>query len=215
MQKLFALAAASALFFGLLSTAGAAPVVVTYGIAPGGSISWTPSANGTAGSGNAGGQMVIVYTSGSPTLGGTLGSLGSMQVIQLSFATPGTFLGGAIPGMGVGVGALGVRTPGGVGNFGGATYIPAGHFQTTPSLLPPFYINGTAAIGFNPFGPITIGLSGVGVQLIDALPQTFAWTMTNLVGQEISRTVIPEPGTGVLLLGSLAGLAFGVRRLRR
>jgi len=58
-------------------------------------------------------------------------------------------------------------------------------------------------------------MSGVGVQLIDALPQTFAWTMTNLVGQEISRTVIPEPGTGVLLLGSLAGLAFGVRRLRR
>jgi hypothetical protein len=204
------------LFFGLSSTAGAAPVMVTYDIAPGGTLSWSSSGGGSPGSGNDGGQMVVVYTSGSPTLGGTLGSLGSMQILQLGFTAPGTFFGGAVAGMGVGVGALGTRTAGGAGNFGGATYIPVGHFQTTPSVLPPFALFGAPGITFGPLGSITISLNGAGTQNFGTvLPQIWAWTITGVTGQEVSRTIIPEPGTGVLLLGSLAGLAFGVRRLRR
>jgi hypothetical protein len=219
MRKLCVLAAASAFLFGLSSTAGAAPVQVTYAIAPGGTISWTPSGAGSPGSGNNGGQMVIVYTSGSPTLGGTLGTAGSMQIIQLSFVNPGTFFGGPIAGMGVGAGAPGTRTAGGDGYFVATslnkTYIPVGAFQTTPSVLPPIPVFGTASIMLGGIGAITISLNGIGVQTFSGLPQTFAWTMSGLTGQEISRAVIPEPGTGVLLLGSLAGLAFVARRIRR
>jgi hypothetical protein len=215
MQKLCVLAAASLLFFGLSSAAVGAPIEVTYGLAPGtGTASWDPSGSGgTAGAGNAGGQMVIVYTSGSTSIGGTLGTLASMRVVQITFITPGTFV-QPIPGMGVGVGLLGVRTAGGVGNFGpAATYVPASHFGVG---APPFPINGlTAAIGFNPLGSITVLLSGAGTQTMLNGAVVAPWTITAIVGQEIGRAVVPEPGSGVLVLGSLAVLAYGVRRLRR
>ena len=215
MRKLCLLAAASALFLGLSSAAVAGPLIVTYGIGPGtGTASWT-AAGMIPGTGNAGGQMVVVYTSGHTSLGGPLGTAASMQVVQLSFVTAGTVAGGlaTIPGMGVGVGLPGVRTAGGVGNFGpGATHVPVGAFG---SGAPPFSMNGSGvSIGFNPLGSITISVNGAGIQTM--LGQIVApWTITGVVGQEISRAAIPEPGSGVLLLGSLAGLAFVARRLRR
>jgi hypothetical protein len=154
--------------------------------------------------------MTIVYTGGSTALGGTLGTVATMQGIQMVLSVPATILGGAVTigGMGAGFGAAGTRTPGGVGNFGGATYLPAGVLSTAQPA-----INGNiGSLGFNPLGSITISLNGIGTQVIGV---GFNWTITGVTGQEVSRTIIPEPGTGVLLLGSLAGLAFGVRRLRR
>ena len=72
-----------------------------------------------------------------------------------------------------------------------------------------------AAIGFAPVGSMTILVNGAGTQTMLSAAVVANWTMTGIVGQEISRAIVPEPGTGVLLLGSLAGLAYGVRRLRR
>jgi hypothetical protein len=211
MRKLCTLAAAGALFFGLSSTAMAAPIKVIYGLAPGtGIASYVPGIPGTTGSGPAGGTLTVIYTGGSTALGGTLGTVASMQGLQMVLSVPATILGGAVTigGMGVGFGAAGTRTPGGVGNFGGATYLPAAVLSPAqPS------INGNiGSLGFNPLGSITIMLTGVGTQVVGV---GFNWTITGVVGSEISRAVVPEPGTGVLLLGSLAGLAFGVRRLRR
>lgn len=214
MRKLCLLAAASVLFLGLSSAAVAAPVSVTYGIGPGtGTASWT-AVGSIPGTGNNGGQMVVVYTSGSTAIGGTLGTAASMQVVQLSFVTPGTVLGGlaTIPGMGVGVGLAGVRTAGGAGNFGpAATVVPKSHFGTAP----PFSIFGSGAINFAPLGAITVMLNGTGTQTMINGAVVASWTMGGIIGQEISRAIVPEPGSGVLLLGSLAGLAYGVRRLRR
>ena len=56
MRKLCTLAAAGALFFGLSSTAMAAPVIVTYGIAPRRNRQLDPSLPGITGSGTAGGR---------------------------------------------------------------------------------------------------------------------------------------------------------------
>jgi hypothetical protein len=211
MRKLCLLAAASGLLFGLSSAAVAAPVIVTYGITPGtGTVSWDPSGSGGgAGGGNAGGQMVIVYTSGSTAIGGTLGTLASMQAIQLTFVTPATFV-LTIPGMGVANGIPGVRTAGGVGNFAGATYVPAGHF--TPQQPK---ITGTNVISFAPtLGTVTVLLNGIGKQTL-AGAIIAPWTISGVIGSEVSRVLVPEPGSGVLLFGSLAVLAYGVRRLRR
>jgi hypothetical protein len=71
-------------------------------------------------------------------------------------------------------------------------------------------ITGTGIIQFNNLVPGVVLIQGSGNQ-VAVLP--FVWTMTNIVGQEISRT--PEPGTGLLLGGGLAGLAAFSRRLRR
>jgi len=211
MRKLCVLAAASLLFLGLSGIAAAAPIQVTYGLAPGGAATYTPTTiPGTPGTGPAGGTLTIIYTGGSTAIGGSLGTVGTMQGLQMGLAVPATILGGAvtIPGMGVGFGAVGTRTPGGVGAFGGSTYLPA--YVLSPAQ--PAISGVIGALGFNPLGSATILVSGFGTQLVGV---GFSWTITGVVGQEISRTVIPEPGTGVLLLGSLAGLAFGVRRLRR
>lgn len=217
MRYLSTLAAASALFFLVSSTAGAAPIIVTYGIGPGtGTVNYAPSANGSPGSGNGGGQMVIVYTSGSPTLGGTLGGPGQMQILQIGLTVPATILGpgNTVPGLPAGAGAVGVRTPGGVGNFAGPTAIPASAFGPAQ---PPIAINGNVAgINFAPAAtPPFLIINGQGTQVFSGLPQIWSWTVTNLVGQEISRTVVPEPGSGFLLLGGLAGLAFAARRRLR
>jgi hypothetical protein len=208
MRKLCLLAATSLVLVWLSGAAAAAPVIVTYGFSPGtGTISWSPG-GGSPGSGNGGGQMVVVYTSGSTTIGGTLGTLGSMQAVQFTFTTPATF-GIPIAGMGVANGIPGVRTPGGVGNFAGATYVPPGYF--TPSQP---RITGTNVISFSPLGAATLSLNGAGTQTL-AGAIIAPWTITGVIGAEISRVLVPEPGTGVLLLGGLAGLAYAVRRLRR
>jgi hypothetical protein len=212
MRKLCLLAAASLLFFGLSSAAMAAPIAVTYGFAPGGAASWTPLAGGTGGTGNLGGSMTVVYTSGSTVLNGTLGANGQMSVLALALTTWATIAAQPVSGFGVGVGAVGTRTAGGAGNFGGATAIAVSQFGPG---APPLSITGNAAISWASIGLGNISLNGIGNQLIPAFAIPITWTITGIVGSEISRAVVPEPGTGALLLGSLAGLAFGVRRLRR
>jgi hypothetical protein len=184
---------------------------VTYGFS-GGTASWVPAAAGTGGFGNLAAGMTVVYTSGSTVVGGTLGSNGQMSILALSFITPATLLGSPVPGFGAGVGLAGVRTPGGSGNFVGATSIPVSFFGAG---LPPLSITGNAVITWAITGLGAISLNGNGVQVFPALALPVNWTITGIVGSEISRAVVPEPGTGALLLGSLAGLAFGVRRLRR
>jgi hypothetical protein len=156
--------------------------------------------------------MTVVYTSGSTVVGGTLGPAGTMSIVALSFVTPGTLLGNPVPGFGAGVGLAGTRTAGGAGNFVGATSIPVSFFGPG---LPPLSIIGTASIAWAITGSGAISLNGNGVQNIIALNLPVNWTITGITGSEISRTAVPEPGTGALLLGSLAGLAFGARRLRR
>jgi hypothetical protein len=210
MRNLCVLAAASLLFLVLSGTAAAAPIKVTYGLAPGGAASYIPSIPGITGAGPAGGTLSVIYTGGSTALGGSLGTVATMEGLQMVLSVPATILGGAVTigGMGVGFGATGTRTAGGVGNFGGATHLPA--YVLSPAQPA---INGViGSLGFNPLGSITIMLTGVGTQVVGV---GFSWTITGVTGQEISRAVVPEPGTGVLLLGSLAGLAFGVRRMRR
>jgi hypothetical protein len=210
MRNLCALAVASLLFLGLSGSAAAAPIKVVYGLAPSGAASYMPSIPGTTGTGPAGGTLTVIYTGGSTALGGSLGTAATMEGLQMVLSVPATILGGAVTigGMGVGFGAVGTRTAGGVGAFGGATYLPSAVLSPAQPA-----INGTiGALGFTPLGSITISLSGYGNQVVGV---AFSWTITGVIGQEISRTAIPEPGTGVMLLGGLTGLAFGVRRLRR
>ena len=155
--------------------------------------------------------MIIVYTSGSTALGGTLGTPATMQVLQLVLLRAGD-----VPRRrghdrrhgrsASGPSALAPRAASGT-SAAQPTSRPASSSPAQPA------INGNiGSLGFNPLGSITISLNGVGTQVVGV---AFAWTITGVVGQEVSRTVVPEPGTGVLLLGSLAGLAFGARRLRR
>ena len=215
MRKLFTLAAASVLFLGLTSTAVGAPVEVVYTLnALTGTASYVPTPGG-AGSGNAGGTMTIVYTSGSTTLGGSLGTIGTMKGLQLMLITPATILTGAftIPAIAAGNRAVGNRTAGGVGAFGGATYVPAGYFSPAQPA-----ISGTGNLNFNPNGSIGIVLAGAGNQVI-GFP--FAWTLSGITGQEVSRTIVPDPdGDGitdvldkcqVVANGPLGGICYSAR----
>jgi hypothetical protein len=211
MRKLCALAVASLLFLVLSTTAGAAPIKVIYTMIPGTGTASFVNGAWQPGTGVAGGTMQIWYTSGSYAVGGSLGTAATMQMLQLTFSTAGTIFGGTdpitIPGMAVGHGAVGTRTVGGVANFAGSTYLPAG--VLSPMQPKMSGVNGT--INFAPGGTsLQVVIGGGGNQQV-ILP--FTWALSGVVGQEISR--VPEPGTGVLLLGSLVGLAFGARWMRR
>lgn len=215
MQKLCKLALASLLFIGLSTAAYAAPVVVTYGIAPGATATWTPAVAGTGGTTTiVGGTMVIVYSSGSTVVGGTLGLGGQMQIMAVSFASGAgfTLLANPVPGMAVGGGALGGGAT--AKAFGGATAVSANALGTG---VPGVTLTGTANIAFNQVGSGIGSLNANGHQVFIGVGPTFQanWTLSGAVGQEISRTSVPEPTTGMLLLSGLAGLAaFGLRRVR-
>lgn len=71
-------------------------------------------------------------------------------------------------------------------------------------------INGLVLAGFPSVGPQNFGGAGTG-----GMTPNGGTFVVNLVGQEVSRQVVPEPGTGALLGLGLAGLGIAVTTLRR
>jgi hypothetical protein len=71
-------------------------------------------------------------------------------------------------------------------------------------------INGLVLNGFPSVGPQSFAGAGTG----GPTPQGGAF-IVNVVGQEVSRQVVPEPGTGALLGLGLAGIGIAVTTLRR
>jgi hypothetical protein len=204
MSKLRVLAIASLLFAGLSSSAYAAPVIVNYGLAPGGTATY--NAGGVVGSGVAGGAMTVVYTSGAATLGGSLGNLGSLQNLVVYLTTPGTILANTVPAILVGAGPAVVRSLNFIGGATAVTYVPG-----QPGITWAGNMSGVLA-GVAP----NIGLNAAGTQQILGGLIAVNWTVGGIVGQEVSRTVVPEPTTGALLIMGLVGLAaYRVPRMRR
>jgi len=156
--------------------------------------------------------MVVVYDNGTAAISGSLGAgAGVLSLLKLSM-NPGTLLASAVPGMGVGAGLAGT------GVFAGATFQPASTFA-------PLSIVGNVS-GLTLFGaPGTVVISGAGTQsfpAFSALGIGANWTVTGLVGVEISRVdlnlypnPIPEPQLALLLLGGMVGMAGYAARQRR
>jgi hypothetical protein len=203
MSKLGVLAIASLLFAGLSGSASAGPIVVTYGLAPGGTATY--DAGGAIGMGVAGGSMTVVYTSGTTAIGGALGNLGSLQNLVVYLTTPGSILANTVPAILVGAGPAVVQSLNFIGGATAVTYVPG-----QPGITWAGSMSGVLAqAGAN------INLGAAGTQLLlGAFP--VSWTMGGIVGAEVSRSMVPEPATGALLFMGLAGLAaFGVPKLRR
>jgi hypothetical protein len=156
--------------------------------------------------------MTVVYTSGAPTLGGTLGSLGSLQIMLANLLVPGSVAGNSVPGILVGAGA-GVLNVGNNGAISGATIVTA---NFAGPGVPGITWTGLMNVPFAALGSKTIGIAnGAGSQHILSVINV-AWTITDVVGTEINRTVVPEPATGTLLFMGLVGLAaYRVPRMRR
>lgn len=209
-MKLRPLAAATLLLLGFSGTAAAAPVLVTYELSSGvGFIGWgvgVPSASGVGG-----GEMTVVYSSGSSSIGGSLGSPATIQNLVVSFTSPGTLVGDPLSAIVIANGIVG-GTIGGSWGFSGPTAVAASALG--PSL-PTFSQVGNAFVGFSVIGAATMGISGAGTQMFIGPGVTGSWTMGGLVGQEISRVLLPEPGAGVLLLAGLVGLLIGAPLLLR
>jgi hypothetical protein len=212
MSKLRVLAIASLLFAGLSSSAYAAPIVVSYALSPGVGANATYNAGGVIGSGFTGGSLTVVYTSGASTIGGTLGSFGSMQIMVASLLTPGTVVGNTVPGILVGAGA-GVFNVANSGAISGATLVTA---NFAGPGVPGVTWTGNIGMPFTAGGSKTINIAfGAGTQHILSFVNV-AWTISNVVGTEVSRTVVPEPASGALLFMGLAGLAaYRVPKMRR
>jgi len=198
------LAIASLLFAGLSSSAYAAPVVVTYGLNPGGTATY--NGGGVVGSGAAGGSMTVVYTGGSPTLGGSLGNFGSMQNLVVYLTTPGTIAANTVPAILVGAGPAVVGSLNLISGATAVTYVPG---------QPGITWHGSMAGALTQAGAnIALGASGNQAILSGAL--NVIWTIGSITGQEVSRTVVPEPTTGALVLLGLVGLAASrVPKMRR
>jgi hypothetical protein len=61
-----------------------------------------------------------------------------------------------------------------------------------------------------------INLGAAGNQAILSGALNVVWTLGGIVGSEVSRTVVPEPTTGALVLLGLVGLAASrVPKMRR
>jgi hypothetical protein len=224
MFLLRALVVAS-LFLGISSVAAAAPVSVTYGFAGaggGGDASFGIAGSGGSGSGSGtagnvvGGTITIVYGSGSGTPNGTVGPMSQATHASMLLSATGVslYLGvGTFPVSGWAVGNLTIHTP--ILGFNGAFSIPP------PAA--PVTITASAAVAVFNVGPGLIVFNGFGNMWIPALGEgPFTWEVDNggngnTFGQEINRTVIPEPTTGLLVFAGLAGLGIygGRRSIRR
>ena len=199
-MHLYRFLAVAGLIFGLSSTASAAPIVVQYGFGPGG----TFSLNGSLATNNIqGGLAAVTYASGSSITGGTVGAPVSLQIMQIS-ATGVTLLANPVPGWQIGpVGLSGAPA------WGGAWSVMASGVT----------LNVTGGGTFLQFTG-AMGIAGAGGMTVFGLGP-FAWTMDNgsggvLLGGEISRSVVPEPATGMMVLMGLTGLGLygGRRKLR-
>jgi hypothetical protein len=211
MRKLCTLACASLLILGFGSAASAAQVDVTYGFGAGSQFSINGQTDPTVA-----GQYTVRFADGSTTLNGTLQSgaatLLSLQLTGLGNSLP-TILGNPVPGMAIVGPQAGGATAGGAANFTNMNWTIiqppppvavvlswVGSFAQSPTTIP-------GVMGFGGGGNFTIDLLGSAV--------LFPWTVSG-GGQELARAAVPEPMTGMLLLGGLGGLAaFGARRMRR
>jgi len=187
--------------------AAAAPISVTYGFAgsPTGDASF--GLNGSGGVGNVtGGTITIVYGSGSPLPNGTVGPISTATHASMSLAATGvTLLAQPVPGWQVG--NLTVHTP--ILGFQGPFSIPTAPVAITGSAAVAVFNIAPGLIAFNGFGLMNLPGLGLG---------PYTWEVDNggngnTIGAEISRSVIPEPTTGLLVFAGLAGLGlYGGRR---
>lgn len=147
------------------------------------------------------------------TLVATLaGTVGSGATLTGSFA--GSQVGGGAGTLTAGLGnvifgSLSMNLNGIVNCIGGlcgalGTFpISATNSLAALTALAPFNIGGLATLGAGTFnGVVTLALAGNNV-------------VVNLVGQEVSRTFLPEPGSGVLIGLGLAGMLVLRVRPRR
>jgi hypothetical protein len=220
MSKLGVLAIASLLFVGMSGPASAAPIAVTYGLvdAGGATAKYDPSGfGGIVGSGFGGGSLTVIYASGTTAIGGSLGGgFGAVAALAVSLTSPGFVLGNTVPAIGVGPGMTGVNIANS-GAFVGPTVVTASFFAPG---VPGITWTGAGSIPFAAGGPSTIFIPGIpslsgfagGFQFGGPI----VWTLGNVLGVEVSRVDLPEPGTSGLLIMGLVGLAaFGAPKLRR
>jgi hypothetical protein len=90
---------------------------------------------------------------------------------------------------------------------------------------PPFTLTGNAGINVINLGPATVLIGGSGNQNLIGTTFLADWkigagtaTAVGWIGQEISRVLVPEPSTALLLVGALGGLGLvgaGSRKMRR
>jgi PEP-CTERM motif len=193
--------------------APAAGVPTLYG--PGTLTAWF--VNGTSGTMTphvSPGPNPITWVSGTAMLMGTFSAAGGLVMItgfqNVQFS-----------------GGMGLATAGGMFNLGTIGHITAGMLHcsggfcgaamfvtSVPVALTSgprtVVLNGLLLNGFPSFGPQTF--MGVGTGGMTPNGGVFQVTVS---GQEVSRQVVPEPGTGALLGLGLAGLGIAVTTIRR
>jgi hypothetical protein len=150
--------------------------------------------------------MTVVYTSGASTLGGSLGNHGSMQNLFVYLTSPGTIAANSVPAILVGAGPAVVQSLNFIGGATAATYVPG--------TAVTWHGNMSGVLAHLGGGVINLGAAGTQKILTGVLNVT--WTVGGIVGSEVSRTVVPEPTTGALLIMGLVGLAaYRVPKMRR
>ena len=199
MQKLYALAVAGFLVFGLAGSASAAPVAVTYGFNAG-----TVQVGAQAPVNFSAGQIVLVYATGSSVTGATLG------VGPVSMA----FFGGVLTTT-VSLTTVNPVTPPTFTQFGATGLGVVGTNFNVGSM----FLGGPIALGTLASGNLSLAVFGGPVgfasfqgsgTIAGLIPFSFQF-----LGGEISRSAVPEPGTAPLLLTGLAGLVSMVVATRR
>ncbi len=188
----------------LASGATGAQVQVEYEIQAGaGFVGWGVSS--TTGIGVAGGELVVVYDDGSPSVGGVLGTMATIQHFLVEFTSSGTLAGDPVPQIAIANGVAGSLSVGGFWNFIGATAIAA---SAIGAGTPTFGQVGTAFLVVSVGGPSTLTLGGAGTQMFTGPALTGSWTLGGIVAMEVSRVLVPEPsGRALLWAAGWVGLA--------
>lgn len=183
-----ALGAVAALSLFVAGASTAAPVVVTYAVGP------TSGSTLNLGGPNisvAAGSYNVTYSGGAATVGGTI-SDGSWSLTGIGLQLTAPLAGSTVFGLGGPI----------TGSLAGGTDVAA--FST---FVGPFNITGSMSIAA---GGGFANLDVVNGMVIGVAPFNL-----DLNGVEVSRSVVPEPGTGWLVATGLLGLVGYRRKSRR